>query len=229
MAKNKENYHGRALEWVGVLYVLSLTYAIIRYNVFRQVSWSHLPLYINNKAISLAAAILLSLAYLSGFLARIKWLKAEELPKMRAYFGLYGFGLAAVHSLMSIILLKGSTYYPVLFDHLGRYSLTGELMLTAGVISTMLFSLVAIASIPGMQTALGMERWLKMQQLGYWGLLLTFVHVALIGYPNWVSVNDWPKKMMPITLIADIIIAVTLLSRAARIMTQSKQKSAKIG
>ena len=82
----------------------SLGYAILRYNIVRNVPVESIPLYISNKAIALSTVILIGLSFLLGPLARF-WPK-QFVPHLylRKSLGLTGFTLAALHAIVSLLL-----------------------------------------------------------------------------------------------------------------------------
>jgi len=52
--------------WFFVIFGACLAYAIARYHIVGDVAWRHFPLFILNKAISLAAVIFIGASYLIG-------------------------------------------------------------------------------------------------------------------------------------------------------------------
>jgi len=190
--------------------VIVFTYAILRYNIYKGVSWSELPLFISNKAISLSAVVFISLSYLIGSLSRF-WPKLfSPLMGSRKFFGLFGFGLAALHGLISLLIFSPS-HYPKFFSATGQLNLVGELSMLFGVLGFFVFSAVALSSIPQVVSSMDQKRWMMVQRLGYLGLLLVFFHVFSMGIEGWLKPSGWPGGLLPISLVAAIIIAFTLL------------------
>src|SRR3989338_7743141 len=111
---------------IAVVFAITFAYAVVRYNVIKGVPWQQLPLFISNKAIALAAVAFIALSYDFGPLARF-WPKvfARELST-RKFFGLLGFGLAAAHAIISLLIFS-QAYYPRFFTEAGKLNLTGEL------------------------------------------------------------------------------------------------------
>lgn len=56
--------------WFAVVFGASLAYAIGRYHLAGDVAWRHLPLFILNKATSLAAVVFVACSYLVGKIIR---------------------------------------------------------------------------------------------------------------------------------------------------------------
>src|SRR3989338_5522076 len=167
--------------WLSIIILLVVfAYAVIRYNVIKGVPWVELPLYISNKAISLSAVMFIALSYALGSLARF-WPKTfVPALSMRKFFGLLGFGLAALHGLISLLIFTPA-YYPKFFLGSGKLNLVGELSMLFGILAFFVFASVAISSIPAVAKSMEPERWLAMQRVGYLGLILVFFHVFFMG------------------------------------------------
>ncbi|MEK7558483.1 MAG: ferric reductase-like transmembrane domain-containing protein [Patescibacteria group bacterium] len=189
--------------------IVIFAYAIIRYNIIKGVAWEQLPLFISNKAISLSAIAFIALSYMLGSLARF-WPKTfvSALP-LRKFFGLLGFGLAALHGLISLLIFTPA-YYPKFFSITGKLNLIGELSMLFGVLAFFVFAAVAFTSIPAVTKSMDPERWLAVQRLGYFGLILVFFHVFTMGFEGWLKPEGWPGGLLPISLVAAIVIVLAL-------------------
>ncbi len=205
-----------------VVLAVTLAYAIVRYNVIKGVPWQQLPLFISNKAIALAAVVFIALSYDFGPLARF-WPKVF-VPELstRKFFGLLGFGLAAVHSIVSLLLFN-SAYYPRFFAQAGKLNLTGELSMLFGVIAFSIFSIIAVTSIPSVEKSIDSKRWQALQRLGYFAFFLVMLHVFVMGLEGWLKPSGWPGGLLPISLIAFIVIAFSLLARITVILLPKKR------
>lgn len=87
-----------------------------------------------------------------------------------------------------------------------------------GVLAFFVFAAVAFTSIPQVEKGMYPEDWLKVQRLGYLGLILIFFHVFTMGIEGWLKPSGWPGGLLPISLIAASVIALTLLLRATSII-----------
>lgn len=221
-AKKEGNGTGRpasrnVLVTSAVVLAVAFAYAIVRYNVIKGVPWEELPLFISNKAIALAAVVFIALSYGFGPFARFWPRVFVSLLWERKYFGLLGFGLAAVHSLASLLLFSPS-YYPKFFTTAGKLNLSGELSMLFGVLAFSVFSIIAVTSIPAVGKSIDSRQWQALQRLGYFALLLVLLHVLVMGVEGWLKPAGWPGGLLPISLVAFVIIAFTLLIRAATIL-----------
>lgn len=195
-----------------IVLAIVTAYATVRYNILKGVAWEHFPLYISNKAISLAAVVLIGLSYLFGSLERLFPGRFAQTLGMRKFLGLAGFGLGAVHGVISLLIFTPA-YYNKFFDVSGKLNLIGELSMLFGVLAILIFSMVAVSSLPGFFERLGEEKWKRVQRLGYGGLVLVGGHVLVMGFGGWLTPAGWPGGLLPISLVAFIVIAITLLLR----------------
>lgn len=208
--QNERLIQGFTSRWFLLLFGVPMTYAIVRYHIFGAVEWIHFPLFIANKAISLAAVFFIAMSYLIG-----KAVKAYDTDHSKRlilikFCGLIGFSLAAIHAFMALLLFTPE-YYPKLFSSGGRLNLTGELSMMFGVLSLWCLSVTAITSLPFMYEAVGADRWKRGQRSGYICLALAGGHVLVMGISGWLKPAGWHGYLPPISLVAFIVILFALL------------------
>ncbi len=114
--------------------VLSISYAVARYNIFGDVPWKDIPIYILNKGISLASIILLVVSLSLGPLKDLGVAISDRLLGARKAMGIIGLIYVVVHVLMSISILNAS-YFPNFFVENATLTLRGGLCLFAGILS----------------------------------------------------------------------------------------------
>jgi DMSO/TMAO reductase YedYZ heme-binding membrane subunit len=210
-------------KWFVVIFGASLAYAVVRYHLAGDVEWRHFPLFILNKATSLAAVLFVASSYLIGKI--IRW--HDHDPALRLvvikFCGLMGFFLAAVHAFFSLALLSPA-YYGKYFDDAGRLNLQGEIAMSVGVIALFFLLAPAITTQPGMPKAIGGWRWKRNQRAGYIALALVVVHLVALGFKGWLAPQGWNGGMPPISLIAVIAALVPLFVK--RKLEHDKQERA---
>jgi DMSO/TMAO reductase YedYZ heme-binding membrane subunit len=188
------------------------------------VEWRHFPLFILNKATSLAAVFFVASSYLIGKI--IRW--HDHDPALRLvvikFCGLMGFFLAAVHAFFSLALLSPA-YYGKYFDDVGRLNLEGEIAMSVGVIALFFLLAPAITTLPGMPKAIGGWRWKRNQRAGYIALAFVVVHLVALGFKGWLAPQGWNGGMPPISLIAVIAALVPLFVK--RKLEHDKEERAK--
>jgi DMSO/TMAO reductase YedYZ heme-binding membrane subunit len=197
---------------------------VVRYHLAGDVEWRHFPLFILNKATSLAAVFFVASSYLIGKI--IRW--HDHDPALRLvvikFCGLMGFFLAAVHAFFSLALLSPA-YYGKYFDDVGRLNLEGEIAMSVGVIALFFLLAPAITTLPGMPKAIGGWRWKRNQRAGYIALAFVVVHLVALGFKGWLAPQGWNGGMPPISLIAVIAALVPLFVK--RKLKHDKEARAK--
>jgi DMSO/TMAO reductase YedYZ heme-binding membrane subunit len=198
--------------WFGVIFGVALGYSIVRYFIAGDVAWSHFPLFILNKATSLAAVIFVSCSYLVGRV--IRWHNDEPRLKLVVikFCGLMGFSLAAIHAFFSVCLLTPA-YFAKYFADDGRLNLQGELGMAVGVVALWALAMPAIATLPMMPKAIGGKRWKRSQRMGYLCLVLVVAHLIVLGLKGWLAPTHWPSGLPPISLLAAAAAVVPLAAK----------------
>ena len=221
--KHEERKSGWKIAFIILLIVLLITfvYSILRYNVFKGVGIEHLPLYISNKALALAATIMIGLSFLLGPLCRFS---KRIVPKLylRKYIGLLGFGIAAIHGVISLLLFNPA-YYQKFFAETGKLTLEGELSMLFGILAIFIFAAISITSIPSVESGLHPKQWKFIQRSGYLAYLLVLLHVLVMGFSGWFDASKWPGGMYPITLVAFSFIVFVLLIRVIVMIFPKKE------
>jgi DMSO/TMAO reductase YedYZ heme-binding membrane subunit len=211
-------------KWFAIVFGVSLTYAIVRYHLAGDVPWSHFPLFIVNKATSLAATIFVASSYLIGKL--IRWHNHDPRTKLVVikFCGLMGFSLAMIHAFASFTLLTPA-YFAKYFAADGRLNLQGEIAVLAGLIALWALALPAITTLPMMAQAIGGIRWKRSQRMGYVSLIFLLVHLIALGMLGWIAPYEWQWWLPPISLWAAAIAAVPLILKLSSLSFHRKDIS----
>jgi DMSO/TMAO reductase YedYZ heme-binding membrane subunit len=210
-------------KWFAALFGAALVYAIIRYHLVGDVEWAHFPLFILNKATSLAAVFFVASSYLIGKVFR--WHDHDKALRLVVikFCGLMGFFLAGVHAFFSLALLTPA-YYAKYFNPDGRLNLEGEVALTVGVIALFLLLAPAITTLPMMPKAIGGRRWKRNQRLGYVALAFVVVHLVALGLNGWLAPAGWNGGLPPISLVALLAALVPLLVKRKLVREKRKRQ-----
>lgn len=196
---------------------LCLLYAVVRYNVLGPVPVEQIPLYITNKAVAVAALILIALAFAARRIApgsRLGWVRHD-----RRTLGMTGLSLALLHTALSLLLLN-PTYFAKFFNELGQFTaLAGASMLTGVVALVFLLvqgrvkaereSVVGLTGGKPPSAGVSIARR-KLHGLAICVLALTAGHVLFMGLPGWLTPNLWHGYLPPLTLISFVIALVGL-------------------
>jgi len=206
-------------KWFYVVFGAALGYSILRYHFTSEVAWAHFPLFILNKATSLAAVVFVACSYLIGRV--ITWHNSD--PKLKLvvikFCGLMGFSLAAIHAFFSVCLLNPA-YFAKFFDGVGRLNLVGELGLAVGVVALWAVAIPAITTLPVMPKAIGGIRWKRSQRMGYLCLSLVVAHMVVFGVQGWLAPEKWPWGLPPISMLAVTVAAVPLVAKLWTLVTR---------
>ncbi len=207
--------------WFLVVFGVSVGYSIIRYQFVKDVPWAHFPLFILNKATSLAAVVFIGCSYLLGRVLKFH----NHDPALRLvvvkFCGLMGFALAGMHAFFSFCLLNPG-YFAKYHTADGRLNLEGELGMAVGVVALWALVSPAITTLPMMPKALGGRRWKRTQRVGYIALILVVVHLVVLGWKGWMTPWKW-SWMPPISLLAVVAAAVPLCFKMREMARKGKQ------
>jgi len=182
--------------------VLTWLYALIRYNLFKHIVFAHLPLYVTNKAIALSAVI---------FIAAASFWKKNNSPHTKLYLNSFGFFLALIHVMISIILL-GPDYFPNLFAS-GKFNVFGELSILFGILAFTAFIILLISTTTREYLKNILRRILSPDYINILGILFIVFHTFLIGIKGWLSPKLWPGYLPPISLLGFVVAVIPVIKR----------------
>ena len=132
---------------------------------------------------------------------------------LRKHLGVLGFGMAAVHAIMSILLFSPA-YYERLFNaDNGRLTMIAESSMLFAILGFLIFASVTVTSLPPMQKYMHPQQWLFVQRLGYLAYLLVLLHVGLLGWGGWFRASSYTYGLASISLISALIIILVVLLR----------------
>jgi len=210
-------------KWFGAVFGGSVLYAIVRYHLVGDVEWRHFPLFILNKATSLAAVIFVAASYLVG--KTIRWHDHDKRLRLVVikFCGLMGFSLAGIHAVLALSIWTPA-YFAKYFDEAGRLNLQGELGMATGVVALFFLSSPAISTLPMMPKALGGKRWKRAQRMGYVSLVLVAVHLFVLGFKGWLNPQSWPAWMPSISLLAFMAAIVPLVVKRNLLYERKKER-----
>ncbi len=174
-----------------LFFIISLAYAVVRYQIFGGVSWDQLPLFVMNKVFALT--IILLLFY------KIRYAKALSAERKEWYSWAIG-GLVSGHVLISLSLL--SPEYYASFFNTGKMHFKNELSILFGIATLIAFMGSLLASMKGNSTLAG-----KLQQTL---LFLLAVHLFSMGFSSWIEPSKWQGSMPPISLLSFALLVAIL-------------------
>lgn len=181
--------------WISIVMIASAAYATLRYNICNGVPWADWPTWTLNKAFGVASLALL-------LVAAIRRTSDSEASCSKVFS--FSVGLAAVHVVLSLVLMS-PVYYP-------KFFVDEKLTLAAG--GSMILGCVA-AVIMARRSSSGVLKSMGEASRGVWMVvlvaLLVALHALLQGFSGWFNLEKWAGGLPPITLISFILGVSTLV------------------
>lgn len=184
-----------------VITFVSVSYAIIRYNIIGDVAWKDLPFFILNKGIAFSSLVLLTINFSLGPLQHMGIKISDNWLKSRRSMGIAGFLFALIHVFMSLSILNPK-YYSVFFVEEGTLSLRGGLSLLGGILSFIFLWIYNISFKRGLKQDERLIKLITSRKYLVYGMLLTGIHLFFMGYTGWTTVDKWQGGLPPISLIS---------------------------
>ena len=214
-----------------------LLYLIYIYYIMDTVyQWEQIFVKVLNKAICMTAITTLSVTYLASSFATIVQLKygtkhirfsrwLDKWLKCRKQLGLLSFTLISIHVIMSILTmsptyLRSWYHSTVIFipphlnttfklDGITWMTWKGEAACMTGIFGYIVLCFICATTFPSVTDTLNWREWRFAQsKMGHGALLLSIVHVLVMGVPGWVAKPH--KIYMSITFLSSIIPWITL-------------------
>lgn len=186
---------------ISVITILSVCYAILRYNIVGDVPWKDLPLFILNKGVSLSSLILLFFNFSLGPLKNIGVKIPEYWLSARKSMGIAGFLFAFIHIFMSISILNPK-YYSVFFIADGTLTIEGGLSLLGGILSFVLLWVYNTSFSSRLREDKKIIAIITSRRFLFYAFFFTGVHLFFMGYKGWGNISGWQGGLPPVSLIS---------------------------
>ncbi len=190
-----------AIRLILTVFSASTVYAFLRYIVFGDVEVAHLPLFILNKATALSGFFLLIISSVISMLKNRDFHWLNSCYQGKDIIGKGSFLLIIAHVFISLIIMSPA-YFEKFFAESDRLNLKGELSMLMGVAG-----LIFLWRINRYFTYSAFDRVEKRsrplhRQLISWGIVVSSLHVIIMGYDSWFEPGKWHGYFPPITLVA---------------------------
>ena len=199
-----QNY---AVRIIAITFILSMSYAVLRYHIFGPVPWKDLPFFILNKGISLSSFILLVLNFSLGPLNNLGVKLSDEWLNSRKALGMTGFLLVLIHALISFMLFKIEVFGKF-FEPDGTLTLMTGLSMLSGILAFVILWVINMS----FQTYLKEEevfiRFITSRKFLLLAMLLGAAHLFFMGYKGWFNPSGWHGGLPPISLVAFVFFFV---------------------
>lgn len=197
--KEKVNYRAwRIIFWT---FILSMCYAILRYNVFGPVPWKDLPFFILNKGNALSAFILLAINFSIGPLKKLGVSISNSWLKSRKILGIMGFLQAFVHVIMSLLLFKPDIY-PKFFELDGTLTLFTGLNLVGGISAFIFLWIYNVSFNLEFRKDKGLIEFITSRRVLLLAMFMAGAHLFFMGFEGWLKPEGWHGGLPPISLVA---------------------------
>ena len=195
-AKTRHVFSNTGTQWVitGVVY-LAVFFLFIWYHDVRDKPFS---LFTTEKCTAIASAYCLAMALAIGPLSRF-WSSVGTLLPYRRTLGLTAVVMSIPHVILVLVYLplkfpeKYSTDYP--FSWFVGHWFT----VVMGLLTAVLFLLIAWHSYPRAIRKLGKRKWMVLQKLAYLVMVLVVLHLLSMGKipGNWIAWIETRNKPLP--------------------------------
>ncbi len=194
-----------AITWATLL--LSVGYAVLRYNVIGPVGWKDFPFFILNKGLCLAAFILLTMNFALGPLNNLGASVPQSWLNARKAMGMTGFLLVMLHALMSFLLFRQATYGKF-FEVDGTLTLTAGLSMLGGVSAFVVLWAYNMTFQTFLREDKAFIQFITSRRFMLFALLLGAAHLFFMGYQGWLKPAGWHGSLPPVSLVAFAFFAV---------------------
>ncbi len=186
--------------------LFSAIYAMLRYHIFKGVEWSHFPLFIMNKILSL-----------SGFLLLVASLALEPVYRKqgatwlttRKFLGRTGMVLIIIHIMISFLLFRPEIY-DKFFRVDGSINAIGEWSMLMGALGIAAY-LIMHNTFSKPEEGNNFQKMVMSPAFGITALTLSALHVAIMGFEGWLTPREWHGGMPSITLVAVTVFVAGLI------------------
>ncbi|ORX92803.1 hypothetical protein K493DRAFT_338618 [Basidiobolus meristosporus CBS 931.73] len=219
-----EEWHQPTI-FVFILLFFFIFYNILSEQLVKNVSWAVFPLHNMNSIFASTSMNLFAVANLAGCIANVIQLWTGTAQQQfspwlaswlnhRKQLGLYGFMFLTMHLFMSFN--TSFTLFP-------KMNGLQESSFLVANISTIMFCVMCITSLPSVGNSLSWREWRFVQSWMGWAALTTgFAHDLMLVAPLWKT--NTVKNVPPISVIASILPTLTLATKLVLLLpfVQSK-------
>ena len=208
--KNESKENRLSLSVILIVALLSIAYTILRYHIVGSTSWSQFPVYILNKGLSLTGFVLLAINFSLGPLNNIESGINERWLSIRPALGVSSFLLIFTHLFLSLILFNPANYQKFFLEN-GSLTTNGGLSMLAGVIAFITLWIYTISFQTFLKEDKAFITFITSRKVTLIAMVFTAAHFFFMGYQGWITPQNWPGGLPPITLISFIIFLIAFI------------------
>jgi DMSO/TMAO reductase YedYZ heme-binding membrane subunit len=200
--------------------LIASVYTIVRYHIFKGIGWEHFALLIMNKIMAFSGFILL---VLSVGLDPVYRKKGKEWLIIRKFLGRTGMMLIVIHIIMSFLLFRPEVY-DKFFNPEGTLNAMGEWSMLLGTLGITAY-IIMHNSFSNFEEGNGFQNWIRSPIFGILALLISSLHIAIIGFNGWLTPREWHGGMPSISLVSVAIFVIVLILFISDQLRNRKTKS----
>jgi len=160
--------------------------------------------------LSLTGFILLGINYSIGPLGNIGAGIDKQWLSIRPALGVSSFLLIFTHLFLSLILLNPANYQKFFMEN-GSFTINAGLSMLAGVIAFIILWIYTISFQTFLREDKGFIKFITSRKVILMAMAFTAAHIFFMGYQGWMTPQNWPGGLPPITLIAFVIFIITYI------------------
>ncbi|KAL7541472.1 hypothetical protein ACHAXR_011754 [Thalassiosira sp. AJA248-18] len=212
-----------------ILFLSTMVYVMIQASGRRRFEWYQIMCRYTSKMFAWTCMYGFTFSMLPGTLIRL--LNQVGYPRatprvliwgcnIRKHIGLLSLYFLFLHACM-MVLLFGSEYFGFLLRE-GHMEWNDEASMLTAVLSTSLFIITGIASLPSVGNAMNKAQFMLVFGPIVWiALALGVMHVMFLGVESWTetprSPYSWTRDMPPVTLMASVFPLLAMFLKSAQI------------
>lgn len=162
-----------------IIFLAYFIYAILRYNIFKGIPYSEIPMYLTNKAISWTSITQISLSYLLSTLNKLNVKISPEILGERKFLGVSGYFMASIHILISLVYIN-PVFYSKFYSNTGVLTTISQLSLLFGIVSFILLRILLFNTLSPRYEKYS-DKWRQFQNIGYLALFTLLLHLGFMG------------------------------------------------
>ena len=208
--QTKAKNRNLSLSVILIVSLLSIAYTILRYHIVGNTPLSQFPLYILNKGLALTGFILLGINFSIDPLNNIGTGIGKKWLNIRPSLGVSSFLLIFTHLFLSLILLNPANYQKFFLVN-GSFTTNGGLSMLTGVIAFLVLWIYTISFQTFLREDKAFIKFITSRKVILMAMVFTAAHIFFMGYQGWLTPQNWPGGLPPITLISFIIFIIAYI------------------
>ena len=185
---------------------------------------SDASLYLLNKSLAGTAILMITLSYVLSAVHRL-WGAPNRILLYRRYTGLVGYAYAVIH-IVATLFTPDPEHVSAFKFPFPHYFTDRPLAFITAFVGFVLFShafLISLNPAAHNGTPARARAWRRQLRYGYVGVLLIFVHLALLKFDGWVKwFSTFSPTLPPLSLIVAILVAGMVVLKVVQLKNENR-------